>query len=430
MTQRSLELTAETGITFDAAVISEEALGWARQYNYELVTGLTDTTRKLVSQSVATFVETPGMTRGDLEKLLAPAFGENRASMIGVTEVTRAYSEATNQHQRLIRDEVGLEMRRRWDTLRDELTCAVCGPLNGMPEENWAAEFPNGPPAHVNCRCSTSLTMDDAETLRQEAVASQTAREKLLREKVGIEVQPAVAIPAQEVSDQMMYDAIEGHVGIRPNVTKYEVLDNETFDQFCRDRGEVIGIDQIAGYNLDGEITIRAGYEDSALHEFIHSSGFMPESIHPRVNEGMTQALTEDMANQLGIVARSGYTDEVDWANNYVIPLTGRDRAEVFTGYASAKDKQKYLAELIWDQHGHRFTIEEGWGERVRENFMRHAANSVGQSDTYLTYLVDELHVTGKATDEFADQKVVEKRWRGRTMRIIYITQNDGRWSK
>jgi len=188
MTQRSLELTAETGITFDAAVISEEALSWARQYNYELVTGLTDTTRKLVQQSVSTFVETPGMTRGDLEKLLAPAFGENRASMIGVTEVTRAYSEATNQHQRLIRDEVGLEMRRRWDTLRDELTCAVCGPLNGMPEENWVAEFPNGPPAHVNCRCSTSLTMDDADALRAEAIASQTAREKLLREQQGVEM--------------------------------------------------------------------------------------------------------------------------------------------------------------------------------------------------------------------------------------------------
>ena len=116
MTQRSLELTAETGITFDAAVISEEALGWARDYNYRLVTGLTDTTRKLVQQSVSTFVETPGMTRRDLESLLAPAFGENRASMIAVTEVTRAYSQATNQHQQMLRDEYGLEMRRFWQT--------------------------------------------------------------------------------------------------------------------------------------------------------------------------------------------------------------------------------------------------------------------------------------------------------------------------
>ena len=207
MTQRSLELTAETGITFDAAVISEEALSWARRYNYELVTGLTDTTRKLVQQSVSTFVETPGMTRADLEKLLAPAFGESRASMIGVTEVTRAYSEATNQHQRLIRDEVGLEMRRRWDTLRDSLVCPICGPLNGLPEEDWQVEFPNGPPSHPNCRCSTSLTMDDAETVRAEALAGQTAREKLLREKVEGE-KPSERVGRTPVGPDVTTDAM------------------------------------------------------------------------------------------------------------------------------------------------------------------------------------------------------------------------------
>jgi len=79
---------------------------------------------------------------------------------------------------------VGLEMRRRWDTLRDSLVCPICGPLNGLPEEDWRVEFPNGPPSHPNCRCSTSLTMDDEATIRAEAIASQTAREKLLREKV------------------------------------------------------------------------------------------------------------------------------------------------------------------------------------------------------------------------------------------------------
>ena len=43
-----------------------------------------------------------------------------------------------------------------------------------------------------NCRCSTSLTMDDEATVRAEAIAKQTAREKLLREQVGTdeETQP------------------------------------------------------------------------------------------------------------------------------------------------------------------------------------------------------------------------------------------------
>ena len=106
----------------------------------------------------------------------------------------RSYSEATNQHQRLIRDEVGLEMRRIWNSLRDSIVCPACSPLHGMPEEEWQAEFPNGPPAHPGCRCSTSLTMDDEATVRAEAIASQTAREKLLREQVAGE-KPGVVQP-------------------------------------------------------------------------------------------------------------------------------------------------------------------------------------------------------------------------------------------
>jgi hypothetical protein len=53
-----------------------------------------------------------------------------------------------------------------------------------MPEEDWPANLSDGPPAHPRCRCSTSLTLDDAETLRAEALAKQTAREKLLREQI------------------------------------------------------------------------------------------------------------------------------------------------------------------------------------------------------------------------------------------------------
>ena len=239
MTQRSLELTAETGITFDAAVISEEALGWARTHAADLVTGVTDTTRKLVNQSVATFVETPGMTRGDLESLLAPAFGENRASMIAVTEVTRAYSEATNQHQRLIRDEVGMEMRRVWLTRRDDLTCFICGPLHGMPEEEWRAEFPNGPPGHVNCRCASALTMDDEATIRAEALAGQTAREKLLREQVAGE-KPGVEQPAgpmygrapkgpdmtTEEMDRWLMEGLPTDTGIRERPKDWREVDS------------------------------------------------------------------------------------------------------------------------------------------------------------------------------------------------------------
>ena len=67
-----------------------------------------------------------------------------------------------------------------------------------MPEEEWRAEFPGGPPGHVNCRCSSELTMDDEATIRAEALASQTAREKLLREKVAGEGRAET--PTQDVT--------------------------------------------------------------------------------------------------------------------------------------------------------------------------------------------------------------------------------------
>jgi hypothetical protein len=229
-----------------------------------------------------------------------------------------------------------------------------------------------------------------------------------------------IGLLSQEISHETMYDAIESAVGIRPDVRKYQVLDDQMFEKFARDQGETIGIENIAGFNIERAITIRSGYEDSALHEFIHSAGFMPEGIHPGINEGMTQALTKDLAEQLGIVARSGYTDEVRYVNDVVIPLTGKDRRTVFSEYALAPNKQKYLAESIWERHGHRFSDLEDWGEGVRERFMRQAANAL-RGDVYLDYLV-EINALGKSKADLKIDKVVEKRRNGKLIRIIYIT--------
>jgi hypothetical protein len=146
-TQQGLALAAETGVTFDMAVVSKEAIEWARAHADEVIRGITDTTRELVRQATATYFETPGMTMGDLNRLLEPAFGAVRAEMIAVTEVTRASSAATNQHQEMLA-EAGIEMRRVWETSHDDLVCGICGPLNGLPEEDWKLIFPPGPPAH------------------------------------------------------------------------------------------------------------------------------------------------------------------------------------------------------------------------------------------------------------------------------------------
>ena len=184
------------GVGFELGEINAAASEWARQYAYDLVRDLTETTRKVVSNATTQFVDTPGMTIGQLRGLLKPAFGDIRAQMIAVTETTRAFSQGTNIYQEMLRG-AGVEMVRIWNTSADERVCPICGPLEGRPETEWASEFPTGPPAHVQCRCFATLTTmperaaeerwvyiaPDAETLladRANQWASLTEHERLL----------------------------------------------------------------------------------------------------------------------------------------------------------------------------------------------------------------------------------------------------------
>jgi hypothetical protein len=177
----ALSVSADVGIIFDPAIINTEALRWAREYSYELVTGLTNTTRDQISQVMQSFVETPGLTQGDITKLLEPAFGQVRAELIATTEATRAYSAATNEIQRQV-NQTGLQMVRIWQTQNDELVCDICGPLNQRPEADWIAEHPEGPPAHPGCRCGTTLTAAPEDVIRERVAEAERIREQMLRE--------------------------------------------------------------------------------------------------------------------------------------------------------------------------------------------------------------------------------------------------------
>ena len=154
--EEAMTVSVEMGIVFDPAVLNREALRWARDYGYDLIGGLTETTRGVVSEAMQAYVQNPEIGKDALREMLQPAFGEVRANMIATTETTRAYSEATNEYQRLLRRS-GIQTRRIWQTREDERVCEICGPLHNLPESEWAAQFPGGPPAHVNCRCELIL---------------------------------------------------------------------------------------------------------------------------------------------------------------------------------------------------------------------------------------------------------------------------------
>lgn len=155
---QALREAVTIGIDFDPAVINTAAWAWAREYTYGLVNGLTETTQKVVADAVAKFVATPGMTMGDLRSLLEPGFGPVRAQMIGVTETTRAFARGTLEYRDQLRA-MGMDMEAVWHTSGDEKVCPICGPLSGQPEDVWQDEFPDGPPAHVNCRCTLGVRM-------------------------------------------------------------------------------------------------------------------------------------------------------------------------------------------------------------------------------------------------------------------------------
>jgi phage portal protein BeeE len=147
---------AEAEVDVEPDEVVTRASAWAERYAGNLVVGLEETTRKAVATAQATYARTPGMTREQLEALLAPALGARRAEVVAITETTRAAAAGVNELKQLL-DEREIAMERVWRTAADEKTCPTCRPLNGRPESEWPEDLLGGPPAHPRCRCSQTL---------------------------------------------------------------------------------------------------------------------------------------------------------------------------------------------------------------------------------------------------------------------------------
>lgn len=150
MAQDAGERLFVSGIGADWTLVAEAAADWASAYSNELVSGITDTTRRVLQKNVERYIREPGTTLGDLKQSLEPYFGETRADMIAVTEVTRAFAQGEMEMAK-IAGAVGIRLEPVWHTNRDELVCSVCAPNDGkMRSQGWTVQ---GPPAHPRCRC-------------------------------------------------------------------------------------------------------------------------------------------------------------------------------------------------------------------------------------------------------------------------------------
>lgn len=156
-------------LQIDWALTNKEAAEWAREYVYDLIRDIDKVSREALQDAIGQFVETPGMSIGDVMDMLP--YDEERAQRIAVTEVTRTYSKADQIAGAKLKEAFpDVRVVSTWFTNNDELVCELCGPLEGAevdgdntfytPEPPYEDGFP---PRHVNCRCwiSTSTALGE-----------------------------------------------------------------------------------------------------------------------------------------------------------------------------------------------------------------------------------------------------------------------------
>lgn len=150
----------QVAVGLDYNLINDQALQFARDYTYDLITGIDATTRDLISNAISRFIETPGMTIGDITRELESIFSLNRAQLIAVTETTNAYAMGQQiAGEALLAQFPDVRVVKKWYTNNDDRVCPICGQLDGE-EVDITDNFSHGganPPAHPNCRCWTNV---------------------------------------------------------------------------------------------------------------------------------------------------------------------------------------------------------------------------------------------------------------------------------
>lgn len=129
----------------DLNLLNEAAHAYAQQHTFELVSGVTETSQKVLQAQFSEWIAS-GEPLPKLVDALAPMFGPVRADMIASTEITRAYHNSNV----LAWKEYGAD-GWTYQTAVDDIVCPICGPLHDR--EFPLDETENAPPVHPRCRC-------------------------------------------------------------------------------------------------------------------------------------------------------------------------------------------------------------------------------------------------------------------------------------
>jgi hypothetical protein len=129
-------------LKIDYTLVNVRAAQRAREYAYDLVKNINDTTRKALQDAIAQFIETPGFRIGDVMELLP--FDEERARLITQSEITRVYAQANQLGgQELKKQFPGVRIEKTWFTNRDTYyegntrrgVCEICESLEDQTVE-------------------------------------------------------------------------------------------------------------------------------------------------------------------------------------------------------------------------------------------------------------------------------------------------------
>jgi len=153
-------------LTLDYTATNTEAAEWARKYGYDLVRKIDKQTVDALKQAISAFVETPGMTIGQVMDMLP--FDDQRALRVATTEITRTYAQGQQMAgEALAKEFPDVKVKKRWFTNNDDRVCELCGSLNDneveIDEDFYEPEddYQDGnPPRHVFCRCWTTTYTD------------------------------------------------------------------------------------------------------------------------------------------------------------------------------------------------------------------------------------------------------------------------------
>ena len=162
-TKNGIEFFGDSNVLqMDYTLTNTRAATWANKYSFELIKGINKTTTKSLRNIFGSFIDTPGMTIGNVVDLLP--FDESRSLMIATTEITRAYATAAQMAgEDLAKEFPGVRVIKQWWTNNDDRVCPICGPLHGAVvdvDESFDSIIGliSLPPAHVFCRCWMNTT--------------------------------------------------------------------------------------------------------------------------------------------------------------------------------------------------------------------------------------------------------------------------------